>query len=171
MKTTTISAVSSLSYRESKTYVAATLFVAGNIILPQLCHLIPQGGLVWLPIYFFTLIAAYKYGLTAGLLTAVVSPVANSLLFGMPAVASLPIILVKSILLALAASAIASRVGKVALWAVAAAVVAYQGTGMIAEWAMSGSLDAALQDVRLGWPGMLVQVFGGYAVMRWLLRR
>lgn len=166
MKTTTSTAVYSLNYRESKTYAAAALFVVGNILLPQLCHLMPQGGLVWLPIYFFTLVAAYKYGLTAGLLTAVASPLVNSLLFGMPAAAVLPIILTKSVLLALAASFIASRVGRVAFWAVALAVVAYQGIGMLAEWGMTGSLTAALQDVRLGWPGILVQVFGGFAVMK-----
>lgn len=166
MKTTTSTAVYSLNYRESKTYAAAALFVVGNILLPQLCHLMPQGGLVWLPIYFFTLVAAYKYGLTAGLLTAVASPLVNSLLFGMPAAAVLPVILTKSVLLALAASFIASRVGRVAFWAVALAVVAYQGIGMLAEWGMTGSLTAALQDVRLGWPGILVQVFGGFAVMK-----
>ena len=166
MKTTTSTAVYSLNYRESKTYAAAALFVVGNILLPQLCHLMPQGGLVWLPIYFFTLVAAYKYGLTAGLLTAVASPLVNSLLFGMPAAAVLPVILTKSVLLALAASFIASRVGRVAFWAVALAVVAYQGIGMLAEWGMTGSLTAALQDVRLGWPGILMQVFGGFAVMK-----
>lgn len=166
MKTTTSTAVYSLNYRESKTYAAAALFVVGNILLPQLCHLMPQGGLVWLPIYFFTLVAAYKYGLTAGLLTAVASPLVNSLLFGMPAAAVLPIILTKSVLLALAASFIASRVGRVAFWAVALAVVAYQGIGMLAEWGMTGSLTAALQDVRLGCPGILMQVFGGFAVMK-----
>jgi len=166
MKTTTSTAVYSLNYRESKTYAAAALFVVGNILLPQLCHLMPQGGLVWLPIYFFTLVAAYKYGLTAGLLTAVASPVVNSLLFGMPATAVLPVILTKSVLLALAAAFIASRVRRVAFWAVALAVVAYQGIGMLAEWGMTGSLTAALQDVRLGWPGILMQVFGGFAVMK-----
>ena len=166
MKTTTSTAVYSLNYRESKTYAAAALFVVGNILLPQLCHLMPQGGLVWLPIYFFTLVAAYKYGLTAGLLTAVASPVVNRLLFGMPAAAVLPVILTKSVLLALAAAFIASRVRRVAFWAVALAVVAYQGIGMLAEWGMTGSLTAALQDVRLGWPGILMQVFGGFAVMK-----
>ena len=55
----------------------------GNIVLPQLCHLVPQ-GLILLPIYFFTLIGAYKYGWQVGLLTAVLSPLANHLLFGMP---------------------------------------------------------------------------------------
>lgn len=157
-----------MSYRDSRAYMAAALFVAGNIVLPQLCHLVPQGGLVWLPIYFFTLVAAYKFGLTAGLLTAVASPLANSLLFGMPAAAMLPIILVKSVLLALAASFIASKVRGVALWAVALAVVAYQAVGTMAEWGMSGSLATALQDIRLGWPGILVQIFGGYVVMKYL---
>lgn len=157
-----------MSYRDSRAYMAAALFVAGNIVLPQLCHLVPQGGLVWLPIYFFTLVAAYKFGLTAGLLTAVASPLANSLLFGMPAAAMLPIILTKSVLLALAASFIASKVRGVALWAVALAVVAYQAVGTMAEWGMSGSLATALQDIRLGWPGILVQIFGGYVVMKYL---
>ena len=52
-----------LSYSQMKTYLLAALFVVGNIALPQLCHLMPQGGLIFLPIYFFTLVAAYKYGL------------------------------------------------------------------------------------------------------------
>ncbi|MDL2262775.1 ECF transporter S component, partial [Bacteroidales bacterium OttesenSCG-928-I21] len=90
----------SLSYRESRTYLFALLFIAGNIVLPQICHLVPDGGLTWLPIYFFTLIASYKYGLRVGLLTAVLSPVINHLLFGMPVVSLLPVILVKSSLLA-----------------------------------------------------------------------
>ena len=166
MKTTSASAVCSLSYRDIRAYTMAALFVAGNILLPQLCHLMPQGGLIWLPIYFFTLVAAYKYGLTAGLLTAIVSPIVNSSLFGMPAASMLPIILTKSVLLALAAAFIASKMHRVALWAVALAVVAYQGIGMMAEWGMTGSLTAALQDIRLGWPGMLVQVFGGFAIIK-----
>ena len=35
----------SLPYDAVKTYVAAGLFVLGNIALPQLCHLMPQGGM------------------------------------------------------------------------------------------------------------------------------
>ena len=64
-----------LSCREARTYLFAAVFVLGNMLLPQLCHLVPQGGLVWLPIYFFTLIGAYKYGWQVGLLTAVASAV------------------------------------------------------------------------------------------------
>ena len=92
-----------LKYNEAKTYLVAVLFTVGNIAMPQLFHLIPQGGLIWLPIYFFTLIGAYKYGWRVGLLTAIASPVVNSLLFGMPLPAVLPSILIKSVLLALIA--------------------------------------------------------------------
>ena len=42
------------------TYLLGFAFVAGNLILPQICHLFPNGGLILLPIFFFTLIAAYK---------------------------------------------------------------------------------------------------------------
>ena len=161
-KTTTIQ---SLSLSDARTYAWSAAFVVCNIALPQLCHLVPGGGLVWLPIYLFTLVAAYKFGLAAGLLTAILSPIVNNLGFGMPPTAMLPIILCKSVLLAVAAAVIARKVGKVTLWAVAAAVVAYQAVGTFAEWAMTGSLAAALQDIRIGWPGLLTQVFGGCLIM------
>ena len=43
----------SLNYNEAKTYITAALFILGNIALPQICHLVPQGGMILLPIYFF----------------------------------------------------------------------------------------------------------------------
>ena len=63
-----------MEYKNAATYRIAALFVIGNIALPQLCHLVPSGGPMLLPIYFFTLVAAYKYGWKVGLLTAVASP-------------------------------------------------------------------------------------------------
>ena len=156
----------SLQYSDIKTYLMALIFIAGNIILPQLCHLVPQGGITWLPIYFFTLIGAYKYGWKVGLLTAILSPLANSAFFEMPAPAVLPAILLKSVSLALAAAFIAHKTNKVSILCMLAAVLAYQLFGTLGEWAMTGSLSAALQDFRLGIPGMLMQIFGGYLLLR-----
>ena len=156
----------SLGYAEMRAWLTASVFVVGNLLLPQLCHLIPQGGFIFLPIYFFTLIAAYKYGAFVGVLTAVASPLLNCALFGMPAPAMLPVILIKSVVLALAASYIASRTQKVSLLSIALAVAAYQIIGSLAEWGITGSLTAALQDVRLGFPGILLQIYGGWAVLR-----
>ena len=160
-----------LSYSQLKTYLIAAAFIVGNIALPQLCHLMPQGGLIFLPIYFFTLVAAYKYGFTVGLTTAVLSPLVNSALFGMPPAAALPIILIKSVTLAVAAAWIARKTSKVTLLTVALAVIAYQLIGSLAEWAMTGSIEKASQDIVLGWLGCLIQIVGGYLVLRYLLRK
>jgi len=156
----------SLSYNEAKTYLFALLFIAGNIVLPQLCHLVPGGGLVWLPIYFFTLIASYKYGLRVGLLTAVLSPLVNSMLFGMPVVAMLPAILAKSVLLAGAGAFAAHKAGKVSILAIIGVVLSYQLIGTAIEWIVVKDFFVAAQDFRMGVPGMLIQVFGGYFVLR-----
>ena len=156
----------SLDFSEMRAYLWTALFVVGNIVLPQLCHLIPQGGLMLLPIYFFTLVAAYKYGWKVGLLTAILSPVANHLLFGMPPAAMLPSILVKSTLLAVIAGYVAHRTGRVSLLLLLGVVLAYQVLGCGIESVMHGSLYAGLQDFRLGLPGMLLQVLGGYFVIK-----
>ena len=161
----------SLEWREMRTYMFALLFIAGNIVLPQLCHLIPQGGLMFLPIYFFTLIAAYKFGFRVGLLTAILSPLINSALFGMPPVAALPIIMVKGILLAGAAAWMANKSKGATLLALIGVVLGYQLVGGLIEWAMTGSLASALQDWKLGYPGMILQAVGGWLVINHLLRK
>ncbi len=158
-------------YRELRTYLAAALFVVGNIVLPQLAHLIPQGGVTWLPIYFFTLIGAYKYGWRVGLLTAVASPLLNSWLFGMPAPQVLPAILMKSVVLAAAAGFAARRFRTVTLPLMLAVVLTYQVVGTFGEWALTGSFYAAAQDFRVGLPGMALQVVGGYWFIRHLIVR
>ena len=152
--------------KELKTSLFVFLFVAGNIILPQLCHLIPDGGKMFLPIYFFTLMASYKYGVKVGLMTAVLSPVVNSLFFGMPALALLPAILTKSVVLALAASFVANKTQKVSIVNLLIVVLAYQCVGTLAEWAMTSSFYVAIQDFRLGIPGMVLQLFGTYFLLK-----
>lgn len=161
----------SLGWREVRTYMFALLFIAGNIVLPQLCHLFPQGGLILLPIYFFTLIAAYKYGFRVGLLTAVLSPLVNSVLFGMPPAAALPIIMIKGVLLAGAAAWMANKSKGASLLALIGVVLGYQLVGGLFEWAMTGEIAKALQDWKLGYPGMILQAVGGWLVINYLLRR
>ena len=156
----------SLPFGNVRTYLFALLFIVGNIALPQLCHLVPAGGPTLLPIYFFTLIAAYKYGLQVGLLTAILSPVINHLLFAMPAVTVLPAILIKSGLLAGAAALAARHVKSVSLLALLGVVLSYQVIGTAFEWALCGDFFLAVQDFRMGIPGMLIQWFGGYALLK-----
>lgn len=169
MNTTTLK-LYRLGYGEIKTYVAAGAFIAGNVALPQLFHLVPQGGMTWLPIYFFTLVAAYKYGWKVGLLTALLSPAVNHLLFGMPPAVLLPAILIKSTLLAMVAAVAARRYGRISIPILAGVVLFYQISGTIAEWAITGSFLSAVQDFRIAVPGMLLQVFGGFLLIKYLIR-
>ena len=159
-----------LSVVNVRTYLFAVLFVGGNMLLPQLCHLMPDGGKIFLPIYFFTLIASYKFGLKVGILNAVLSPLCNHLLFGMPPAGMLPVLLVKSTLLALVGAIVADRSQRVSLLHVAAVVVAYQVLGGIAEWLIASDLSAALQDFKIGFPGMLLQVVLGWVILKGLAK-
>jgi hypothetical protein len=89
-----------LPLTEARSWLVAGLFVAGNIVVPQLAHLIPGGGQALVPIYFLVLFASMRYGAGVGLVTALLSPVVNHLLFGMPPVEVLPSIILKGAVLA-----------------------------------------------------------------------
>ena len=148
-------------------YVCSLLFVAGNLLLPQLCHSVALGGQTWLPIYFFTLVGAWCFGWKLGMATALLSPALNYLFFGMPTAGMLTVILIKSSLLALGASWIASR-SKGSLGLVIGlmlSIIFYQGLGMLPEILLNG-LNAALTTLTLGWPGMLSQLIGGFVLIK-----
>lgn len=161
----------SLRGNQLRTYAFSVAFIIGNVLLPQLMHMIPEGGVQWLPIYFFTLVGAYKYGRFVGLLTAVVSPLVNSLLFGMPAFSALPSIWMKSVLLALISAYVAQRYHRATLKLLLLVVLAYQMFGLLGEWILVKDLYLAAQDFRIGIPGMLFQIIGGYVVINKIIRR
>lgn len=155
-----------LQWSDLRTYFFALLFVAGNLILPQLCHLIPSGGQMFLPIYFFTLIVSYKFGIKAGLVTALFSPSLNFVLFGMPPLAVLPVILVKSSLLATIAAYVAHSWKKLSLLHLLLVVLSYQLAGSLIEWGVTQSFAAATADLTIGIPGMTIQVIGGWLLLK-----
>ncbi len=160
-----------LNLANIRTYIFAALFVVGNVALPQLLHGIPQGGPTWLPIYFFTLIGAYKYGWRVGMLTALFSPLVNHALFGMPSLEMLPVLLLKSSVLALVAGFVAHKFQRVSLLLMLAVVLSYQSIGTLGEWAIVGDLRVALQDFRMGLPGMAVQVIGAYLFVKFVIKK
>ena len=88
----------------------------------------------------------------------------------MPPVIALPAIITKSVLLALAAGFIAHRFQKVSVLLLAVVVLAYQTVGTMFEWAYLGDFKLAISDFSIGIPGMLLQVLGGYLVIRYLIR-
>ena len=106
-----------------------------------------------------------------GLLTAIFSPLVNSALFGMPPVGALPAILLKSVLMAVIGGYVAARFNKATILLLMVVVLSYQILGTLGEWAMKGDFWLAAQDFRIGIPGMLLQVLGGWFFINRLIRK
>ena len=129
-------------------------FIAANLALPHLFHLVPGGGIAFLPIYWFTLVGVMRYGLPTGLSAAALSPLAGFLLFGAPAAAMLPDMLLKGVLLC-AAAAGAVRLWGIGILSAAAAVVASWTVAGLAEWPFAGAAYA-FQDFVTGAAGLIL---------------
>lgn len=89
----------------------------------------------------------------------------------MPPVHALPAILLKSVLLALFAGLAASRFRKASIWMLAAVVLSCQAIGTLGEWVMKGDFYLAAQDFRIGVPGMLLQIVGGWGIINYIIRK
>jgi hypothetical protein len=159
-----------LSLRDLRLYGFVAVFTAGNLAAPVAVHSIPQGGLIFLPIFFFTLVAAYRFGFAAGALTGLASPVLNFALTGMPPSAMLPTVLVQSLLIAAIAALLAARSGRVNPWLLLLAAASMQLAGFGLDLARGGTVSSGLDALRLGLPGVALMGFGGYAVLRLLDR-
>lgn len=155
---------------EARSWALGAIFTAAGLVLPRLVHLLPHGGPILLPIYFFTLVAGYKFGSVVGLISALGAPLAGFLIFGMPGFEALGGIVFKGVVLALTAGFAARRTGRVSLLVIACVVMSYLVIGGIFEWLQTGNIDAALQDLTLGVPGIFLQIFGGWAILKALAK-
>lgn len=149
--------------------ILSALFVAGNILLPRICHLFSLGGPTWLPIYFCTLIGSIVFGWRVGLITALVSPWLNCILFGMPAHNLVLLVTVKSVLISLCASLIKLRNSHIL--SILAIVVLSQLLCLSVDWCISGNIASAWHSVVISWPGLCLQLAGGYVALRSALKR
>lgn len=154
-----------LNYDEVKTYLWATVFVACNMVLPQLFHLLPQGGIMFAPLSLVILAGAYKLGWKTGLLAAVASPLVNNLVFGLPAWGVLQVMMLKLVVLALVAGLTAQHFRNVTLPLLVGVVLAGEVIGGLGELLLTGGIQATVQDFTIGWPGLLLQTLGGYILV------
>lgn len=155
-----------LTLKQSQTYTWSALFIAANIALPHLFHLIPGGGIMFLPIYFFTLIGAMRYGWQLGLLTAVMTPIVGNLIFGAPATAMLPDMLLKGAALSLVGAFVAQKWGVKLATCLGAVVAAFAFVGII-ELPFMGAAYA-FQDFVTGLPGMAMMTLGAWLTSKYI---
>ena len=158
----------SFNYSELRTYLWSMLFVACNILLPQVFHLVPQGGIVFAPLSLVILAGSYKLGWKTGLLAAVASPLVNHLLTGMPAWGMLPLMTLKLTALALLAGLAAQHFKRVSLPLIVGVVLVAELLGALAELLLTGGIASTVQDFSVGYPGLLLQVAGTWLVCKYL---
>jgi uncharacterized membrane protein len=154
-----------IQLKKIQLYTFVLLFSAGNILFPYLCHTIPNGGKILLPLFFFTLIGSYKFGIRVGLLTAIISPLLNNLFFGNPPSAMLFDIMSKSIFLVIIASYISKKTKKISMLLLTAVVLSYQLVGGLGQWLITGSIQNSYSSFIIGIPGMVIQVILGFAIL------
>ena len=157
-----------LNYDEVKTYMWAAIFVACNLVLPQVFHLIPQGGIIFAPLSLVIVAGAYKFGWRVGLIAALASPLVNHLLTDLPAWDVLPVMTLKLVVLALTAGFTAQHFRKVTLPLLTGVVLVAELAGGLGELALTGGIEATVQDFTIGWPGLFLQVIGAYLVCKYL---
>ena len=153
------------NYDEAKTYLWATVFVACNLVLPQVFHLIPQGGVIFSPLSLVILAGAYKFGWKTGLLAALLSPLVNYVLTGMPATNIMPVMTLKLAVLALVADLTAQHFKKVSLPLIIGVVLVSKVIGSLGELLLTSSIDKTIADFTIGWPGLLLQIIGAWLIL------
>jgi len=157
-----------LNFDEVKTYMWALVFVACNMLLPQLFHLIPQGGIIFSPLSLVILAGAYKFGWKSGLLAALLSPLANHLMTGQPAWGVLQVMTIKLAVLAVVAGLAAQHFHKVSLPLIIGVVFVSMCLGCLGELLLTGAIDATIADFTIGWPGLLMQIFGAWLILTYI---
>ena len=120
------------------------------------------------PLSLVILVGAYKLGWKVGLLAAVASPLVNHLLTGLPAWDVMQVMVLKLVALALIAGLTAQHFRKVTLPLIVGVVLAAEIVGGLGELALTGGIEATVQDFTVGYPGLLLQVIGTYLVCKYL---
>lgn len=157
-----------LNFDEVKTYLWTTVFVACNLVLPQVFHLIPQGGVIFSPLSLVILVGAYKFGWKTGLLAAVLSPLVNHLITGLPAWDVLQVMTLKLVVLALVAGLAAQHFKTVSLPLLIGVILVSKAIGCLGEFALTGGIEATIADFTIGWPGLLLQVIGAWLILKFV---
>ena len=160
-----------LNYDEAKTYMWAAIFVVCNLVLPQVFHLIPQGGIIFSPLSLVILVGAYKFGWKTGLLAAILSPLVNHVLTGMPATEVMGVMTMKLGVLALVAGLAAQHFKTLSLPMLLGVVLVCKAIEALGELILTGGINATIADFTIGWPGLLLQIVGGYLIIKYLLNK
>ena len=152
-----------LRFTNLRLYAFVTLFVALDVAIPWFCHWIhPLAGPVFLPMFFFVLLAGLLFGWRAGLLVGTLTPLISYGISGMPALPLLPRIFAEAAFFGLVAGLLRERFNMNVFGSLVGAMIAGRFAGglavFIVYWSAASSLGSIWEAAKLGWPGIVIQL-------------
>jgi len=151
-----------LKFSDLRLYTYVSLFVALDVSVPWICHIIhPLAGSMFLPMFFFVLLAGILFGWRAGILVGLLTPLISYGISGMPLPQVLPRIITEAAFYGLAAGILRGHFKFGVLTSIIGAI-AVGRLAALAELTLilggSHSVILAWQTVKLGWPGIALQL-------------
>ena len=89
----------------------------------------------------------------------------------MPAAEVLPVMTMKLAVLALVAGLTAQHFKTISLPILIGVILVTKAIEALGEFVLTGGIAATVADFTIGWPGMLLQIIGGYLVIKYLLKK
>lgn len=138
-------------------FLTAVYAMAGTV-LPLLFHSYGLAGPRFLPIFLFTMIGAVTISPSAALAVAIITPLANNLLTGMPAGSMMILVIIKGAIIVGLVRLLAQWLSKSKILFSIALVISYQAIGFLMESTFLNTVSVAWQHFIFSWPGMVIQV-------------
>lgn len=151
-----------LSFTQARFYLASTILIAGNILLPMVLHQFGNAGQIFLPLYFFSLLGGLLYGWKVGLTVGLLSPLASFLFTHMPPIPILNFVILKSVILGAGAGKL-SRIfsGKSLYFSSFLALSLMQIFGVAVMYWVINNWRMASADLSIGYPGLILMLVVG----------
>ena len=150
------------------------IFVALAVALPWIAHQFNIAGQIFLPMHVFVLVAALLFGWRAGLIVGLLTPLISHLTSGMPLLPVLPQITIEIAVYGLVAGFCREKLKLNLYLSLLIAMVVGRLVLGLSAWmigtAMYGPFNQILQIIKIGWPGILIQLALVPLIVVWIKR-
>lgn len=160
-----------LTFRSFKLYLISISLTAANILLPLVFHQFGNAGKMFLPIYFFSLVAGLGFGWRCGVLTGLMSPLLSFSLSAMPALPILGFVIAKSVVLGGFSGYLREKLPQKNIFFITMmAILLTQFLGSLLIFSFTRNWEFTISDVTFGAVGILTQAIFAPLLVQFIFR-
>lgn len=161
-----------LKYTDIRSYIFTSVFVLLSVLTPWAFHQFHLAGPTFLPMHIFVLVTGLVFGWRAGLIVGLLTPLASSVISGMPVLRILPQIIVELSTYGFVAGVLHQKLNLRVIWSLLGAIIggrlALFLTVLIIHLTLGESYSPlgvetspvllVWSAIRQGWPGIVIQL-------------